>query len=129
MDKSKMEEMLREYIEVGRRQAEIPNSDQAELRRYYKLTTRLQEELALYEDFHLWLKFTHPDILDSYRCVRDIKEKANERSKTNPPLDTCGASRLQVDKRRRCASNVAQVWVGRTLGAALNAGTAGQRGA
>ena len=77
MDKNKMEEMLREYVDAGKYQAGIPSSDQNELRRYYKLTTRLQEELALYEDFHLWLKFTHPDIVNEYKCIKDIKEKSN----------------------------------------------------
>jgi hypothetical protein len=78
VDKKIMEEMLEKYIETGRLQSEIPSSDREELRRYYKLTTRLQEELALYEDFHLWLKFSHPDIVNEYKAVQDIKEKANE---------------------------------------------------
>jgi hypothetical protein len=76
-----MDDMVRELqkIEMERKlQSDIPPADREELRRYYKLTTRLQEELALYEDFHLWLKFSHPDIVNEYKAVQDIKEKANE---------------------------------------------------
>lgn len=71
-----MEELKRVYQEMP--YGEIPPADREELRRYYKLTTRLQEELALYEDFHLWLKFSHPDIVNEYKAVQDIKERANE---------------------------------------------------
>jgi hypothetical protein len=73
-----MEEMYERYKEMHKLQSDIPPADREELRRYYKLTTRLQEELALYEDFHLWLKFSHPDIVNEYKAVQDIKEKANE---------------------------------------------------
>jgi len=75
-----MEEMYRRYeeLQASRQQTEIPPADREELRRYYKLTNRLQEELALYEDFHLWLKFAHPDIVNEYKAVQDIKERANE---------------------------------------------------
>lgn len=76
-----MDEFVREMQKremEGRLHSDIPPADREELRRYYKLTTRLQEELALYEDFHLWLKFTHPDIVNEYKAVQDIKEKANE---------------------------------------------------
>ena len=77
IDKNTMEQMLKEYIEMGREQANR-TPDHYEMRRYQDMIKRLSEELNLYEDFQLWLKFTHPDIIDQYRCIKDIKEKANE---------------------------------------------------
>ena len=75
MNKTKMEELLEKYIEMNKmRVEETPSSDQSELRRYWKLVTRLQEELALYEDCHLWLKFTHPDIINEYKSIKDRKQ-------------------------------------------------------
>lgn len=77
IDNKTMQQMLEEYIERGMEQANR-TPDHYEMRRWQDMVMRLQEELKLYEDFQLWLKFTHPDILDQYRCVKDIKERAND---------------------------------------------------
>ena len=78
IDKRTMEELLEKYIEAGRQQAQQANDyDRWELKRWREVCDRLNEELNTYADFHLWLKFTHPDILDQYRCIKEIKEKAN----------------------------------------------------
>jgi hypothetical protein len=37
----------------------------------------MKEELDLYFDFQLWVKFTHPNIINEYKSIQDIKEKAN----------------------------------------------------
>jgi hypothetical protein len=72
-------EVIDKYIEQMReREAEqMRSSDRWELKRLNDMIARLQEELNLYGDFQLWLKFTYPDIINEYKCINDIKESSN----------------------------------------------------
>ena len=75
-DPKRVEQMLK-ALEEYKEERQFKAPDMWELKRLNDMIGRLQEELNLYGDFQLWLKFTHPDILHEYKCIQDIKESSN----------------------------------------------------
>jgi hypothetical protein len=73
-----LENALKAYQEMNMERAEQSGGyDLWEMRRWRDACTRMKEELDLYFDFQLWVKFTHPNIINEYKSIQDIKEKAN----------------------------------------------------
>jgi hypothetical protein len=42
------------------------------------LMRSMQDELQHYWKFQTWLRFTHPEVIEEFKAVEDIKERANE---------------------------------------------------
>lgn len=45
-----------------------------EIRRWQQLSDRLREEINEYFEFQLWLRRTHPEVLDEWNALQKIKE-------------------------------------------------------
>ena len=70
-----MEELRRKYdeLQAGRNTSWETRSD------YDRALMRsMQDELEHYWKFQTWLRFTHPEVIEEFKAVEDIKERANE---------------------------------------------------
>lgn len=41
------------------------------------LMRSMQDELQHYWKFQTWLRFTHPEVIDEFKAIEDIKRSAN----------------------------------------------------
>lgn len=74
-----MEELKRKYDEL---QTEPWSKSWADRTDYDRgLMRAMQDELEHYWKFQTWLRFTHPEVIEEFKAVEDIKERANELSR------------------------------------------------
>ena len=74
MDNSTRDRLMEAWEEYHKKQIPTERSaDQWDLRRLNNMIERQIKELDMYYDFQLWVKFTHPDIINEYKAIKDIE--------------------------------------------------------
>lgn len=68
-----MDELMKEFEKAQMNKAWVHRED------YDRALMRsMQDELQHYWKFQTWLRFTHPEVIEEFKAVEDIKERANE---------------------------------------------------
>lgn len=70
INKSHLDTLREEY---DRLQMERMNTNEWEIRRWQQLSDRLRDEINEYFEFHLWIRRTHPEVLNEWNALQKVK--------------------------------------------------------
>lgn len=73
IDSKTMQDLMKAYQEMQDHRAWTTREDYDR-----SLMRSMQDELQHYWKFQTWLRFTHPEVIEEFKAVEDIKERANE---------------------------------------------------